>query len=489
MESFPEPVFVAYHQLCAWVASFDFIYDTAFWGYLFLLLWIHRYTRLLVHCVSHWRYKSKPIPLEPTFTSKDVTVVIPTIHNAFEELRPSLMSILACKPAELILITTTSKKPALDRLAKTLGHPKIRVFCTRIANKRLQVCKALPRVETPITIMADDDVTWPSTLMPWILAPFEDPKIGGVGTCQRVRREWTAPWSTQIWNWLGSAYIERRNFEISATHNIDGGTSCMSGRTGAYRSEILASNDFIDGFRHEKWRDWILNADDDNFVTRWLVSHQWKTWIQYEPECEIETTLENGLKFLYQCSRWARSNWRSNWTSLVTERYVWTQQPWCTYALHFATFTSLAFLVDPLLLASLWWATADWDPQARNTAFWAQFVFMFAFTKVVKLVGLFRRNPSDLKYLPISIIFGYFHGLIKLYALFTLNMTSWGSRPDGDDNDSSRLVPLPGKTDRISDAKTEESGLQSYDDESDDDSPVLFDEKDRLDQLDARAPQ
>jgi cellulose synthase/poly-beta-1,6-N-acetylglucosamine synthase-like glycosyltransferase len=262
--------------------------------------------------------------LEPTFTSKDVTVVIPTIHTVFEELRPSLMSILACKPAELILVTTTSKKPALDRLAKTLGHPRIRVFCTRIANKRLQVCKALPRVKTPITIMADDDVTWPPTLMPWILAPFEDPKIGGVGTCQRVRREWSASWSTQIWNWLGAAYIERRNFEISATHNIDGGTSCMSGRTGAYRSEILASSDFIEGFRHEKWRDWILNADDDNFVTRWLVSHQWKTWIQYEPECEIETTLENGLKFLYQCSRWARSNWRSNWTSLVTERYVWT---------------------------------------------------------------------------------------------------------------------------------------------------------------------
>ncbi len=57
-------------------------------------------------------------------------------------------------------------------------------------------------------------------------------------------------------------------------------------------------------------------------MTRWLVAHQWKTWIQYERECEIETTLENSTKFLYQCSRWARSNWRSNWTSLVHEKYV-----------------------------------------------------------------------------------------------------------------------------------------------------------------------
>ena len=47
---------------------------------------------------------------------------------------------------------------------------------------------------------------------------------------------------------------------------------------------------------------------------------------------------------------------------------------------------------------------------------------MFAFTKVVKLMGLFLRNPSDIKFLPVSIVFGYFHGLIKLYALATLKM-------------------------------------------------------------------
>lgn len=136
-----------------------------------------------------------------------------------------------------------------------------------------------------------------------------------------------------------------------------------------------------------------------------------------------------------------------------------SQQPWCTYALHIATFTSLAFAVDPLLLASCWWATAEWSMEARCYAFWAQFIFMFGFTKVVKLMGLFLRNPTDIVYLPVSICFGYFHGLIKLYALITLNMvcfpsrptqyrrlhmqTSWGSRADGDAHDNERLATPP----------------------------------------------
>lgn len=68
---------------------------------------------------------------------------------------------------------------------------------------------------------------------------------------------------------------------------------------------------------------------------------------------------------------------------------------------------------------------------------------MFAFTKVVKLLGLFRRHPRDALFLPVSILFGYLHGFIKLYALCTLNMTSWGSRADGDANDEQRLTLAP----------------------------------------------
>lgn len=158
-------------------------------------------------------------------------MVIPTIHNRLSELRPQLESILACRPAKLVLVTTWSKYKALGRVAETLQNPgstEIAVLHVDKANKRLQVCKAFEddHVTTTITVMADNDVEWPSTLMLWLLAPFEENIMGGVGTCQRMKRLVGGDIMTRIFNWLGAAYKERRNFEISATHNINGGTSC-----------------------------------------------------------------------------------------------------------------------------------------------------------------------------------------------------------------------------------------------------------------------
>jgi cellulose synthase/poly-beta-1,6-N-acetylglucosamine synthase-like glycosyltransferase len=230
---------------------------------------------------------------------------------------------MACDPAELILVTTTDKYEKLLVFVSSINDTRIKVYESRIANKRLQLREAIPRVKTDITILVDDDVTWPSTILPWILAPFENSKIGSVGVCQRVRRIREGPLDIRSWNYLGDDYIERRNFEISATHNIDGGTSCMSGRTNALRSEILRDPLFLDGFCNERWGNFHLNADDDNFITRWIVNHGWSTWIQYNNECMIETTLESSPNFVRQCLRWARSNWRSNWTTLAVDRQVY----------------------------------------------------------------------------------------------------------------------------------------------------------------------
>jgi cellulose synthase/poly-beta-1,6-N-acetylglucosamine synthase-like glycosyltransferase len=69
-----------------------------------------------------------------------------------------------------------------------------------VANKRLQLCEAILKVRTDIVVLADGDVTWPSIILSWLLAPFEYPEIGGVGTSQRARRLKTGPFIKKLWN-------------------------------------------------------------------------------------------------------------------------------------------------------------------------------------------------------------------------------------------------------------------------------------------------
>lgn len=43
-------------------------------------------------------------------------------------------------------------------------------------------------------------------------------------------------------------------------------------------------------------------------------------------------------------------------------------------------------------------------------------------SKFVKFLTYYRQHPSNIVLLPISVLFGYAHGFIKVYALLTLHV-------------------------------------------------------------------
>lgn len=276
-----------------------------------------------MNCFSHYTFRPISKPKDPKYGSDDVTIVIPTLDGDNPALREMIVTLLRCHPFEIILVTINSNYKRAMILADEMASKKVKVYSIPQANKRLQLCRGIPEVRTEITVLADDDVLWPETILEWILAPFEDPKMGGVGTCQRLQRAEKPTFSQRFWNFLGAMYLERRNFDISACTNLDGGLPCLSGRTVAYRTHILQDEDFQHEFTHETWRTFQLNADDDNFMTRWMVSYGWKTYVQYHKQAEVTTTLEDNPRFLKQCLRWSRSNWRSNLTSMFVEGHIW----------------------------------------------------------------------------------------------------------------------------------------------------------------------
>jgi hypothetical protein len=115
-----------------------------------------RYLRLVVQTIPHWVYKSIPVPQNPTFSYDDVTIILPTISNNVEELRKPISSMIACNPHTSFIATIESRYEALQKFAQSIYGKNIQVLRTPVANKRLQVCKAIPLIETPITVLVDD---------------------------------------------------------------------------------------------------------------------------------------------------------------------------------------------------------------------------------------------------------------------------------------------------------------------------------------------
>ena len=74
-----------------------------------------------------------------------------------------------------------------------------------------------------------------------------------------------------------------------------------------------------------------------------------------------------------------------------------------------------------MLLLLCYKGTESFGVDTQMLALRALVIWMFV-SKFIKLLGHYIRYPVDFVLLPVSILFGYFHGAIKLYAMFTLNV-------------------------------------------------------------------
>lgn len=398
----------------------------------FLFLFVFRYLRLIVHIISYWiLYYPTPIPQNPRYLPRNVTVIVPTVDPDNEDFVECISSIVSKCPKKLIIVVPSKemvKSTEKILISSQLRSKKVPISVLRAvqANKRVQVACAISHVRTAITIIADDHVFWRSPeFLPTILAPFEDPEVGAVGTNKRALRTKHGFNAAAFWNMLGAVYLERQNFDVRATNALDGGVFVNSGRTSAHRTSILQSPDFLRGYLNERFFFGLfgpLNCDDDNYITRYEARHGWQIKIQHGTDGLIETPLGTYPKFLFQCLRWSRTTWRSNSASLFTDHTVWRQQPWCIYAVYLTSFVNFALFYDFALVYCFRHTT--W---ASTSATLCLLVWIFA-SKLVKLIPHLCHHPKDLLFLPGYYAFGYFHSLVKLYALFTFWDVTWSGR-------------------------------------------------------------
>ncbi|KAK5697987.1 hypothetical protein LTR97_006947 [Elasticomyces elasticus] len=384
---------------------------------LFWILFVFRYLRLVVGIFTFVLYAPKPTRSNPAHTAQDVTVVIPTTFKSEEEFAHCLKNVIAELPAAVIVVTSNANVPLISEMCAVMCYANVTVLGVDKLNKRVQMTKALKQVKTNIVVFADDDVFWPSGYLARLLAVFDDPETGAGGTRQRVRRN---PGTfINLFNLLGISYLERRAWNNICTNAIDGSLSTLSGRTAAYRTEILQKPALYKWLEHQ--------TDDDKCLTRYVYSHGWRITIQSDPRAVLETTLEDNHKFLSQCMRWARGHWRGNNTVMQKETY-WrsTRYWWGLYVIYVSSVACIsAILYDGMLFMLLRGAVHGSD--YAHTAY-LSLVAWILFSKVVKMIPHFLRHPQDMMYIPAMILFSYLHGFINIYACCTTSNTAWGGQ-------------------------------------------------------------
>ncbi|KAI0438984.1 putative polysaccharide synthase Cps1 [Xylaria telfairii] len=397
--------------------------DTTWAFWLFWAFFIFRYLRTIVSIFIYLLAKPILIQSPPKFSEKDVTVIIPTTFKSPPELTKCLQSITCCSPSAIFIVSSDSNVEYIVKHCQENAFD-VTVLGVSKLNKREQILRAIPHVKTSVTVLADDDVIWPMRFLNYLLAVFEDPRVGAGGARQRVSRNE----NPDAWNFLGIGYLERRVWNNLATNTLDGSISTLSGRTAAYRTEILQTEEFSEYFRSDNWRGQRLNSDDDKCLTRYVYSRGWNIAIQPNPRATIETTVEIDRKYILQCLRWARAHWRGNFTVMSKETYWYSRRYlWGLYYIYIGQFQTPALLIDGLLFWLLSSALTNASSGTTIRAYTSFGAWVF-FTKLVKLIPHFWSHPSDMKFIPLSILFSYAHGFLNLYSAFTLHAIQWGSQ-------------------------------------------------------------
>ncbi|CAO2657473.1 Nn.00g035990.m01.CDS01 [Neocucurbitaria sp. VM-36] len=443
------------------------------------LLWlitllVFRYWRTLINIFFWFRYKPAATG-EAKVTAADCTIIIPTVgpigNRVYDEV---ITAILVNRPSRLIFSTNTdaAAKQVSAALPSILADIKtgvttyqiqhglgpssvtteILVLNARVSNKRHQVVHAFREVETEILVMVDDTAIWHPKFLKATLPAFGSSKVGFVGTRKWVKRvprpyDPTVNFITNLWNqylsgfWnvMGGLYLVRHNFEIRATNAADGGVFCVSGRSSLIRTEIVNNRLFAKSFLNEyilRFGDHFpgwgpVTADDDNFLTRWVVNYGWEVKIQSTQEATMTTVLGiYPLKFPEQCKRWSRTTFRQNPIALFVDRTIWWVWPLTVWTTYFPWLYNAALFWDGLAVYTLT-QTALYAESSQRMALLCGLIGFVWLTKLVKTMPWFWAYPLDLLLyfvIPVYPLFAYWHSLLKVYTAFTFWDLAWSGR-------------------------------------------------------------
>ncbi|ROT43038.1 hypothetical protein SODALDRAFT_355231 [Sodiomyces alkalinus F11] len=434
---------------------------------LFLLILILRYTRINNPNRAGQSYRQiLPRSRNGRYTQRDVTVILPTTNPGSDSFAESIVSILQCRPYAVLVVTVQGPIAVqTQRVLEAYRHayPNIRIglAATADTSERVRIAHAVRKVATHITVLADDSVSWPLTVVPWLLAPFqEDDKVVVVDIEKRLRRVGEGSWTfASAVNFLACMCFIRRAHDLrEASSGREGGYSLVtsflpapSGRTTAYRTAFLDDEAIqarlrdterplsgVWGSYREGKRPSQDEADDidiETFLAREAVKRRGAKLVfqstflplSQDPVVEVIPAVVTMPILGDMLLRDARRSVRAALAALCCPSLLFRRPE--SYLLSVLT----AFLELPLAWDwALLWTFARGGLLCRyvdvqngtTTTHWSRGRFLalcavMVLFKYLRFSSHFARYPRDLLYLPHHFVFGLVHLFIKIWGLFT----------------------------------------------------------------------
>ncbi|OGK10813.1 hypothetical protein A2767_05865 [Candidatus Roizmanbacteria bacterium RIFCSPHIGHO2_01_FULL_35_10] len=354
-----------------------------------------------------------------------VSVITPVYNEDPKTFTTAIESWAKNNPDEIIAVIDYTDERSIKIFKEFANKNKsAHLIVTKIPGKREALADGIKTAKGEIVALIDSDTIWDKVTLKNALAPFSDPKIGGVATRQSVLETKT------IAQKLFSIRLEQRYWDdipfLAAIGNV---LVCLSGRTALYRKKALMP--ILDKMTNEMFMGQKVISGEDKRLTYLVEAAGWKT--TYQSTSEVFTTgVQDMRTFLNQQVRWTRNSWRNDLRA-ISDGWVFKHLIFSLYLIDRAI-QPFTLLVSPIyFLVSL--VLGLWIPVIVILVWWH-------FSRFIKMLPHLRKHPTDVWVLPIFILFSFISAYIRLYSLFSMNMQGWITRWDKERLNRFRFLEL-----------------------------------------------
>jgi N-acetylglucosaminyltransferase len=343
------------------------------------------------------------------------SLVVPVYREDPDVLERCLRTWLREDPTEVILVVDDQDDDLLAHI-RALGLDRVHVLEWRHTGKRGALGAGVRAATGEVVVFADSDTQWRPGLLAAMQMPFADPLVGGVGSRQHVYLPHTNVWR-RVAHWM----LNTRYLDYVPAMSRWGGVACLSGRTAAYRREVIRP--LLPALEHEIFLGRECVAGDDGRLTWLTLAAGYRT--VHQDTAQADSMFPADLPaFVRQRIRWSRNSYRCYLTAL-SQGWLW-RQPFITQV------TVLQILLTPASMGAAVWYGAHWVLGGG----WLAVAIVLGWAvagRALRATSHLLENPREILLTPLVAIVVVLIALpIKFWAALTMNRQGWLTRHDGE---------------------------------------------------------